>query len=234
VEPDGRVVPETLDVLAHVRDHGMRPVLLTGRSRWSAEAVARALGIDDVICELGAVVRVGTQVELAAPEAVPFPREALLAALPGGGTQEHEPGTPRTSGLVLRSAIPAHELTDVLHAAGFGHWCAQDNGPSHRPLDDGRPARVVHVLPSGVDKARGVRLHLQLRDLLPEECVLVGDSPADLTCRSVVPRTVLVRSADATAMATAADHGVPITAHAGARGALEAVRRLIARPQPQA
>jgi hydroxymethylpyrimidine pyrophosphatase-like HAD family hydrolase len=76
---------------------------------------------------------------------------------------------------------------------------------------------VVHVLPSGVDKARGVRLHLQLRDLLPDECALVGDSPADLTCRAVVPRTVLVRSADATAMAAAAEDGVPITVHAGAR-----------------
>lgn len=228
VEPDGRIVPETLQALALVRERGWRPVLLTGRSRWAADAVARALGVDDVICELGAVVTVGAHLELAAPEAVPFPREALLAALPTRWTQEHTPETPRMSGLVLRSALSAAELTGELQGQGLRSWCCVDNGESHAPLDDGRAARVLHVLPSGVDKATGIRLHLQLRDLRPDGCVVIGDSPADLGCRGVVPQTVLVRSSDATAMRAAAADGVPVTTDRGARGALEAIRKLTA------
>jgi hypothetical protein len=228
VEPDGRIVPETLQALALVRERGWRPVLLTGRSRWASDAVARALGVDDVISELGAVVRAGGHVELAAPEAVPFPREALLSALPTRLTQEHTPDTPRMSGLVLRSALTADELTDELHGRGLRGWCCVDNGASHAPLPDGRPARVLHVLPSGVDKATGIRLHLQLRDLRPDECVVIGDSPADLGCRCVIPQTVLVRSGDVTAMEAAAAEGVPVTRASGAKGALEAIRTLTA------
>ncbi len=228
VEPDGRIVPATLQALALVRERGWRPVLLTGRSRWAADAVARALGVDDVISELGAVVSVGEHLELAAPEAVPFPREALLAALPSRLTEEHAPGTPRMSGLVLRSALSAAEITDELHGRGLRGWCCIDNGASHAPLAGGRPARVLHVLPSGVDKATGIRLHLQLRDLRPDECVVIGDSPADLGCRDVIARTVLVRSDDATAVEAAASDGVPVTDAHGAKGALEAIRTLTA------
>lgn len=228
LDPGGVLVPESLMTLAVVRDAGLRPVVLTGRSRWAAVAIARTLGIEDVVCELGAVVIVGGRLQLAAPEAVPFPRRALLDALTDLPAQEHEPGTPRMSGLVLRSAMPADDLTAELHAAGFGGWCCVDNGPSHLPLDDGRPSRVVHVLPSGTDKATGVRMHLQLRDLLPGDCAVVGDSTADLACHVAVPRTFAVRSADEEALTEAARLGLRVTAASGAGGALEAVRTAVA------
>lgn len=228
LDPLGVLVPESLMTLAVVRDAGLRPVVLTGRSRWAAVAIARTLAIEDVVCELGAVVLSGGRLQLAAPEAVPFPREPLLAALRDLPAQEHDPGTPRMSGLVLRSALPADELTAELHSAGFSGWCAVDNGPSHLPLDDGRPSRVVHVLPSGTDKATGVRMHLQLRDLLPAECAVVGDSTADLACHAAVPRTIAVRSADDEALAEAARLGLPVTPSTGAAGALEAVRSVVA------
>lgn len=227
LDPGGVLVPESLMTLAVVRDAGLRPVVLTGRSRWAAAAIARTLAIDDVVCELGAVVLVDGRLQLAAPEAVPFPRAPLLAALEDVPAQEHEPGTPRMSGLVLRSAMPADDLTDELHAAGFGGWCCVDNGPSHLPLDDGRPSRVVHVLPSGTDKATGVRMHLQMRDLLPGACAVVGDSTADIACHAVVPRTFVVRSEDDEALAEAARLGLHVTASRGAAGALEAVRTVV-------
>jgi hydroxymethylpyrimidine pyrophosphatase-like HAD family hydrolase len=227
LDPGGVLVPESLMTLAVVRDAGLRPVVLTGRSRWAATAIARTLGIDDVVCELGAVVLVGGRLQLAAPEAVPFPRRPLLDALAGLPTQEHEPGTPRMSGLVLRSAMHADDLTSELHRAGFGGWCCVDNGPSHLPLGDGRPSRVVHVLPSGTDKATGVRMHLQMRDLLPDDCAVLGDSTADLACHAVVPRTIAVRSADAEALAEAQRLGITVTPSTGAAGALEAVRLIV-------
>ncbi|WP_026912067.1 HAD family hydrolase [Patulibacter minatonensis] len=228
LDPGGLLVQDSMSTLQVVRDSGFRPVILTGRSRWAAAAIARTLGVEDVVCELGAVVLLPGIVQLAAPEAVPFPREALLAALTALPLQEHEPGTPRTSGLVLRSAATAATVTEVLHDAGFGEWCAVDNGPSHLPTDDGTPSRVVHVLPSGTDKATGVRMHLQLRDLLPEACGVVGDSTADLTCASVVPRTFCVRSDDHEALRLAEHQGIPVTEARGAGGALEAVRALVA------
>jgi hydroxymethylpyrimidine pyrophosphatase-like HAD family hydrolase len=228
LDPGGLVVPETLGTLRTVREAGLRPVVLTGRSRWAAVAISRVLGVEDVVCELGAVVLVGPRVQLAAPEAVPFPRRPLLEALRGLPLQEHEPGTPRMSGLVLRSAASADEVTDELHGAGFRGWCCVDNGPSLVGLDDGRPSRVVHVLPTGTDKATGVRMHLQMRDLRPDACAVVGDSTADLACADVVPRTVAVRSADGEALDEAARRGLAVTDATGAAGALEAVRGLVA------
>lgn len=228
LDPGGVLVPDSLETLRVVRAAGLRPVVLTGRSRWAAVPIGRILGVDDVVCELGAVVLVGGRVQLAAPEAVPFPRRPLLDALAGLDLQEHEPGTPRMTGLVLRSTVPADDVTAELHDAGFRGWCCVDNGPSHLPLDDGRPSRVVHVLPSGTDKATGVRLHLQMRDLRPGDCAVVGDSVADLACAEVVPRTVAVRSRDEEALAEAGRRDLAVTSATGAAGALEAVRRLVA------
>lgn len=236
LDPGGRVVPATLDAIALARDRGWRPVLLTGRSYWVAVALARALAIDDVICELGAVVRVDGRTELAAPESVPFPRDALLLALAGAPVQEHEPGTPRRAGLVLRSAVSAEELSGRLADAGLAEWQAVDNGPSHRPTDLGHPARVVHVLPTGVDKATGVRMHQQLRDVAPEHTAVVGDSPADLACVPTVAVMMLVRSGDETVVADARALGVAITAEPGARGALAAVAAItsaVTAPRPR-
>jgi Cu+-exporting ATPase len=44
--------PTTRDALAHLRTEGMRVVMLTGDSRATADAVARMLGIDDVVAEV--------------------------------------------------------------------------------------------------------------------------------------------------------------------------------------
>ena len=44
--------PTTRDALAHLRTEGVRVVMLTGDSRATADAVARMLGIDDVVAEV--------------------------------------------------------------------------------------------------------------------------------------------------------------------------------------
>jgi Cu+-exporting ATPase len=46
------IKPTTPDALRHLRDAGVRIVMLTGDNRRTADAVARALGIDDVIAGL--------------------------------------------------------------------------------------------------------------------------------------------------------------------------------------
>jgi len=46
------IKPSTREALAHLRTEGVRVVMLTGDSRSTAEAVARALGIDEVIAEV--------------------------------------------------------------------------------------------------------------------------------------------------------------------------------------
>lgn len=227
LDPGGVITADSLAAVAAVRAAGLRPVVLTGRSRWVAVAIARTLGIEDVVAELGAVVVADGRATLAAPGALPVPREALLAAVAGRTAQEHEPGAPRASGVVLRSTAPADEVTRALTGAGVEGWWGVDNGPSHLPLDDGRAARVVHVLPTGVDKAAGVRAHARLRGLRPTDCAVVGDSPADLGCHAVVGRTVAVRSGDREALALAARLGLPVTVASGAAGALEAVRGMV-------
>jgi HAD superfamily hydrolase (TIGR01484 family) len=236
---DGRVVPDTLDALAAVHAAGWRPALLTGRSRTVALAIGRLLGVRDVVCELGALVRVdgrdhrtppvddaGRPLADEAPE--PPPVDELLAALAGAGAgpvQEHEPGAARAAGYVLRAAAGGTQLTRALVAAGLEAWHAVDNGPSHLPLADGGPGRVVHVLPRGVDKRAGVLAHRALRGLAAEECLALGDSPADLDVAPAVGRFVLV-AGDERAVARARELGVEVTEGVAAAGALEAARSL--------
>lgn len=234
LDPGGRIVPDTLRAVEHVRDAGWLPVLLTGRSRWVAVAIGRTLGIADVVCELGAVLVADGEARAAAPDAVPVPRDALLAAVAGLPVEQHEPDAPRMAGLVLRSAAPAPALTAALADAGLDAWHAVDNGPSHRPTHDGRAARVVHLLPAGLDKTVGLRLHLELRGLPAAAAGVVGDSPADIACAAVVPNTVVVRSADPQALAAAAARDLRVTDAAGATGALEAVRALTRVGEPAA
>ncbi|MGX6450087.1 HAD family hydrolase, partial [Patulibacter sp. S7RM1-6] len=203
LDPGGRIVPDTLRAVDHVRDAGWLPVLLTGRSRWVAVAIGRTLGIADVVCELGAVLVADGEARAAAPDAVPVPRAALLAAIAELPVEPHEPDAPRMAGMVLRSAAPAEGLTAALAVAGHDGWHAVDNGPSHRPTHDGRPARVVHLLPVGVDKTTGLALHLALRGARAEDAGVVGDSPADIACAAAVPNMVVVRSADPRALEAA-------------------------------
>nr|WP_246851661.1 HAD hydrolase family protein [Patulibacter sp. SYSU D01012] len=228
LDPGGRIVPDTLRAVEHVRAAGWLPVLLTGRSRWVAVAIGRTLGIADVICELGAVLVVDGQAHAAIPGALPVPREALVRALAALPAEQHEPDAPRMAGVVLRSAAPAEALTAALASAGLNGWQAVDNGPSHRPLADGRAARVVHLLPTGVDKTAGLRRHLAHRGLDAAAAGVVGDSPADVACADAVPATVVVRSADAQALRAADARGLRVTDAPGATGALEAVRALTA------
>ena len=46
------IKPSTREALAQLRTEGVRVVMLTGDSRTTAEAVARTLGIDEVIAEV--------------------------------------------------------------------------------------------------------------------------------------------------------------------------------------
>jgi hydroxymethylpyrimidine pyrophosphatase-like HAD family hydrolase len=236
---DGRVVADTLDAIAAVREAGWRPALLTGRSRPVALAIGRLLGVRDVVCELGALVRIdgrdhrtpagdpeaGARID-GAPELPPLDVVLDAIVLAGAGpVQEHEPGSPRAAGFVLRAAGSGEALTRALAAAGLGAWHAVDNGPSHLPLAGGGAGRVVHVLPRGVDKRAGVLTHRALRGLASEDCVALGDSPADLDVVPAVGRFVLV-AGDPVAEERARALGLTVTTGVAAAGALEAARTL--------
>lgn len=227
LDPDGRITLDTLEALSVVRAAGLLPVLLTGRSRWAACPIARVLGIRDVVCELGAVVLAPDGRLPIGLITTPVPRRELLASLSGLPLEEHEPGAPRQAGVVVRSAASAEQVTSRLAGTGFAGWWAVDNGPSHRPLADGRPGRVLHLVLEGTDKSSGVSTHLHVRGLDPAACAVVGDSPADLGCAAVVGRVVRVDSDDDHAREAAEAAGIPTTTATGAAGALEAVRSIL-------
>lgn len=226
LDPGGVLTRDSLEAVETVRGAGLLPVVLTGRSRWVAQAIARTLGVRDVVCELGAVVLAPVGSPPLGLITTPVPRRELLRCLVDLPLEEHEPGAPRSAGVVVRSAATATDVTSRLAAAGFAGWWAVDNGPSHRPLADGRPARVLHLVLAGTDKTSGVSTHLLVRSLDAARCAVVGDSPADLACAAVVGRVLRVRSDDDQAAEAAERAGIATTDAAGAAGTLEAVRRL--------
>jgi hypothetical protein len=190
-------------------------VFYSGRRRTQLAETARLLGVRSYVFELGAgVVADGdvlplagdwTHQRIAASGAV----QLLLDRLP---LEPHDPWhTGREVTHLLRGAADSAEADALLEAAGHGDLQLVDNGPVHRTVA-GRPARAFHLLPRGVSKAAGVAAHQRVRGLRPDECVAVGDSPADTEVAAVVGAFWLVANAPADARGRRAEaaHGAGV------------------------
>jgi phosphoglycolate phosphatase len=178
-------------------------VLYSGRRRAQLVEAARLLGLTSFVYELGAAVCVDgedlvlagdwTHAAIAASGAPQLLLERFAGLL--------EPHTPWDGGRaythLLRGVIDPAEADAVLADAGLGELRLADNGPIARrsPSLPPRPARAFHLLAGSVSKAAGVAAHMRARGLAPEECVAVGDAPADLDVAYVVGAFWLVANA---------------------------------------
>lgn len=198
-------------------------VLVSGRRLAELKAIARMLGADGALGELGACdagypTDDGQNVHqaIAATGIV----DTLLAWADG----DLEPYLPWALGregshlLVGRATDETMALVDTLSR---GTLRLVDNGG----IADGR--RAYHLLPSGAGKGPAVARDIERRNADPSACLGVGDSRADLELVGVVGLVAIVANGVDDDPSLAAEVPWITRAHHGA-GVLEAVERWLA------
>ena len=196
-------------------------VLVSGRRLAELRAIARMLGADGALGELGACdagypTEPGQNVHqaIAATGIV----EALLA-WSGGALEPYLPWSDGREGSHLLIGTAGSGAMEFVHTLSGGRLRLVDNGAS---AGDGR--RVYHLMPAGAGKGPAVARDIARRGADPRGCLAVGDSRADLELVGVVGLMAIVRNgvdddpalADEAQWVTNARHGA---------GVLEAVGR---------
>jgi hydroxymethylpyrimidine pyrophosphatase-like HAD family hydrolase len=158
---DGRVADPTLAALDRARASGRRLILVTGRELPDLRTVFGHLEkFDRVVAENGAVLlnpATGAETVLAEPPPPPF-----LDQLRARGV------APISVGRAIVATWEPHEkvVFEVIHDLGLEMQVIFNKG-------------AVMVLPSGVNKATGLKAALKELGLKPDQVVAVGDAEND-------------------------------------------------------
>ena len=201
-----RWVAEAVSALLAAHEVGLKIALISGRPSSRIEPIARLLGIDDYIAEMGTLVSVnGRQVVLkgAVPERWSTPVEGIVAegALEWilqeyeGCLELHEPlPQGRMGSVILRGQIDVLAANKKLSQAGFNWLRLVNNGDFRRPfshLGEGTTS-AFHLMPIGVSKADAALFYLKERGVPRQASAGIGDSPGDLDLADVVGTMFMV------------------------------------------
>jgi hydroxymethylpyrimidine pyrophosphatase-like HAD family hydrolase len=201
---DGSVDGATIKALEEAKGSGRKLLLVTGRHRKDLESVFQPIDLfDRVVVENGAVVYdpIGREQRLLAES----PPEQLLAAL-------RESGVPAEAGRAIISSWVPHQtaILEVIHRLGLDYQVIFNKG-------------AVMVLPSGVNKATGLRAALQELGLSPHNALAIGDGENDHTFLSVSECGVAV----ANGVATLRERADIVTAAQNGAGVIEIIHELL-------
>lgn len=202
---NGTVTPATLDALERLKRAGFRLILVTGRELHELTAIFPEISrFDLAVMENGAVL---FHPDTGAAEALAKPPPAELVA------RLHARGLPLQLGQVILATWEPHE-TEVLAAI-------KDLGLELQVIFN---KGAVMVLPSGVNKATGLRAALAQLGLDPAEVAGVGDGENDHAFLEICGLAVAVANAipalrEKAGLVTQGDHGA---------GVVELIGRLLA------
>ena len=198
---DGRVNEATVEAMTRLRASGRRVILVTGRRMEDLAATCGCLDcFDFVVAENGAVLYEPESrgvTLLAKP-----PPSRLLSKLRAMAVEPLEVGE-----VILATRVP-HEnaVTEALRELGLEYQVTFNRG-------------AVMILPSGVNKASGVKHALRRLGLSPHEAVGIGDAENDHSLLDLCECAVAVADAIESLKETAA--------FVTSRGNGEGVRELI-------
>jgi hydroxymethylpyrimidine pyrophosphatase-like HAD family hydrolase len=199
-------------------------VLVSGRRMAELRAIARMLGADDAIGELGAC-DAGYPCENGKNVYESIGATGIVDALLAWANGTLEPYLPWTLGregshlFIGRAGTEAMEFVDSLSR---GRLRLVDNGAAS---GDGR--RVYHLLPAAAGKGPAVARDIARRGADPSACLAVGDSRADLELAGSVGLLAIVANGVDDDPTLAGDAPWITSARHGA-GVREAVERWLA------
>ena len=202
---NGYVEPATLVALERLRASGRQVILVTGREIEDLKRIFSRFDLfDGVIGENGAVVYYPSTGSIKALNEPPPPRfvEELRTR-----------GTPISVGHVIVSSREPHDtvMLDVIKTLGLELEIIFNKG-------------AVMVLPSGVNKATGLKAVLREKGLSPERAVAIGDAENDHAFLKFCGCAVAVSNA----VPSLKSHAHFVTAASHGAGVTEVIDRLIA------
>lgn len=241
-DAERRPTTRAAQAVAALHRGGIELVPVSGRTREQVFEVARMLGCDSFIAELGGITARDGEVTRArgAYRGPGTPVEAmrrggaaaLLMEAFRGRIEPHAPWAwaPRECTLLLRGHVEVAEARSLLERAGYGWLDLVDNGVIARrfPGLEVEEVHAYHLLPSGVDKAAAVSIDVAARGLEADGCIAVGDSPSDAALAPWVSAVFVVANG-ARAVEDAADN-VFVTDGAFGDGFAEVVEGLVPGP----
>lgn len=207
---NGTVSASTLSALQRLKEAGFQLILVTGRELSDLMSIFPELSMFDLaVMENGAVLfhpDTGTLEALAAP-----PPTEFVARL-------YERGLPLQIGEAIVATWEPHEV-EVLKAI-------KDMGLELQVIFN---KGAVMILPSGVNKATGLREALRQLGLTPDQVAGVGDAENDHAFLELCGYSVAVANAlpvirEKVDFVTSADHGDGVT---------ELIARLLENSEPQ-
>ncbi len=230
---------------------GVGLVLVSGRTRAQMSELARAFSAEAYVAEMGALVverRDGSEVvtrEFGSWRGDGTPYEAMARSGAGAFVLDSyvgrvEPHTPwsshhREATMLFRGQLDLAEANAALQDAGYGWLELSDNGIIRRgfPGLEVEEVHAYHLIPRGVGKGAGVRRHMQVAGIAPEQAAGVGDSRSDLEIAPEV-RTMFIVANGRAAVGSAADAfpNVRFTESSHGVGFAEAVAELLGGPLP--
>lgn len=237
----GGVTGAAAGALLDLRESGVELVLMSGRTRRGLHEAARVLGASGYIAELGSLVVLDAGREILENRGVfdgdGRPIEAITRSGAGALLLERfadrlAPVAPWTeSSMMFQGHVDPAEAEALLDEAGLGWLALQDNGRLRRRLPDLEITEVhaYHLLPRGVTKASGVRLHMERIGVAVASTAAIGDSLADLAVADVVGRFFLVANGRAALGDVPLPENVAVTEAPHGDGFAEAAHLLLAR-----
>jgi phosphoglycolate phosphatase len=191
--PGGGITDAASDALAALHRAGTALVPMSGRTESQVREVARILGADGFIAELGGITMRGNRVthEYGAHRGPGTPREqmarsgaaALLLDAYPGRLEPHAPWAhaDREVTMLFRGHIDLAAARSLLSEAGYRWLDIHDNGIIRRsfPELDVTEVHAYHLVPLGVTKASAVAADVSARGLERSEAVAIGDSTSD-------------------------------------------------------
>jgi hydroxymethylpyrimidine pyrophosphatase-like HAD family hydrolase len=205
IASDGVVDEPTLAALKSLRPAGIRCLLVTGRELPELKGMDLPLDIFDlIVAENGALLYDPAK---DASSLIAPPASAELAV-----TLEQR-GVPISIGGSIIATVEPHETTvlEVIHELGLEQQVIFNKG-------------AVMILPSGINKATGLKVALDTWGILPSETVGVGDAENDHAFLETCGYPVAV----ANAVPALKEKVVWTTTHSAGAGVTELIEALLA------
>lgn len=203
---DSHVAEETLAALRRLKASGRKLILVTGRELPELESVFPEYGLcDAIVAENGGLIWWPTEnKEEVLGESVP---EAFLKEIATRGIH------PYSVGKVIFASWRPHEgaILEIIQSLGIEYHIIFNK-------------RAVMVLPSGVNKATGLKKVLKRLEISPHQVVGVGDAEND----HAFLESCAVAAAVANALPALQDRCDMVTQQAHGGGVVELIDRLLA------
>jgi HAD superfamily hydrolase (TIGR01484 family) len=195
-DKNGRYYLEAVKLLPAISEKQWDIVLVSGRNKYQLRYNAQMIGLKNYISELGSelVYDLGEKVYTTFDHKkikYDFTYKSMDLIKIIGLFKSHFPNKVeskiewsmyRSYNVLFFGEINLDEANSLLKSTGYGDLVMVDNGYSLlQDLDlDVERLHIYNLMPSGINKGKGIKLDKKIRNFKKDNCIALGDSLEDL------------------------------------------------------